>query len=231
MGSEGMSRTTEQIRAQNAGVVVVAAGMEALIGASAPSGGVRQRGWSPAPRSVPVGRTPVSEEPVLVEVLAGSTSSIGRSPARAWLVQLRRGSRGVVVAIGLSRTCASRSTNGSAMKILPVWTGEETTREDLRRPFLTWAGRTAGRVTTKAPCGSTTSLERRPDPRSQDRSHAGCPPATPPGWPRRCSTPRRSRSFPRTAGEVSSRGSGAAGASGRLLSRPAPEQLQEEGCR
>jgi hypothetical protein len=48
----------------------------------------------------------MSVEPLLVEVLAGSTSSIGRSPDRAWLVQLRRGSRGVVVAIGLSRTCA-----------------------------------------------------------------------------------------------------------------------------
>ena len=103
-----MPATGPQACAQDAGVVAAPAGTEALIGASAPSGGVRQWGWSTAPRCgpAPIGRTPVSVEPLLVEVLAGSTSSIGRSPGREWLVQLRRGGRGVVVAIGLSRTCA-----------------------------------------------------------------------------------------------------------------------------
>jgi len=118
---------------------------------------------------------------------------------------------------------------GIAVRFLPLWTGEETTREDLCRPVIHWAGRAAGRVTTMLPCGLTTLEECRPGPLSQDRSHAGCPPPVPAGWFRRSSAPGRSRFFPRSGGEVSSRGSGAAGASGRLLARPAPEH-KEEGC-
>jgi hypothetical protein len=44
--------------------------------------------------------------PVVVEADAGSFSSLGRPPERAWLVRLRQADRSVVVAIGLSRTAA-----------------------------------------------------------------------------------------------------------------------------
>lgn len=44
--------------------------------------------------------------PLVLEVRPGLISSKGRAPGRAWLVQIRRGSRGVVVTIGLSRLCA-----------------------------------------------------------------------------------------------------------------------------
>lgn len=40
--------------------------------------------------------------PAVVEVSYGSTSSKGRMPGRAWLVQLRRDNQAVIVAIGLT---------------------------------------------------------------------------------------------------------------------------------
>lgn len=43
---------------------------------------------------------------VIVEVDMGSASSWGRTPARSWLVRLRRADRCVVVAIGLSQAAA-----------------------------------------------------------------------------------------------------------------------------
>lgn len=46
--------------------------------------------------------------PAVAEVTMGSASSRGRHPDRAWMVQLRRGNGGVVVAIGLRRTAADR---------------------------------------------------------------------------------------------------------------------------
>lgn len=46
--------------------------------------------------------------PAIAEVTMGSASSRGRHPDRAWLVQLRRGERNVIVAIGLRRPAAER---------------------------------------------------------------------------------------------------------------------------
>ena len=44
--------------------------------------------------------------PTVAEVAMGSASSRGRHPDNAWLVQLRRGNRTIVVTIGLRRPAA-----------------------------------------------------------------------------------------------------------------------------
>ena len=48
----------------------------------------------------------VADAGLVVDVDKGSTSSLGCPLGRAWLVRIRRGNRSVIVAIGLSRTCA-----------------------------------------------------------------------------------------------------------------------------
>lgn len=48
----------------------------------------------------------MSAQTLTVEVDAGSASSWGRSPDRAWMVRLRRADHTLIVAIGLSRTAA-----------------------------------------------------------------------------------------------------------------------------
>ena len=49
-----------------------------------------------------------SSTPAIAEATMGSASSRGRHPDTAWLVQLRRGNRHVVIAIGLRRPTADR---------------------------------------------------------------------------------------------------------------------------
>ena len=46
--------------------------------------------------------------PAVAETMRGSASSRGRHPDTTWLVQLRRGDRAVIVAIGLRRSAADR---------------------------------------------------------------------------------------------------------------------------
>jgi hypothetical protein len=45
-------------------------------------------------------------EPLIIEVDAGSFSSLGRPPDQIWMIRLRRADRSVIVAIGLDRTAA-----------------------------------------------------------------------------------------------------------------------------
>jgi len=45
-------------------------------------------------------------EPVIVEVDAGSFSTLGRPPDQIWMIRLRRPDRSVIVAVGLYRTAA-----------------------------------------------------------------------------------------------------------------------------
>lgn len=52
-------------------------------------------------------RHTTTDAPV-AEVTMGSATSRGRHPDRAWMVQLRRGNRGVIVAIGMRRRDADR---------------------------------------------------------------------------------------------------------------------------
>ena len=47
-----------------------------------------------------------SQPSLTVEIDTGSTSTRGRPPDQHWMVRLRRGNRGVIIAIGLNRTAA-----------------------------------------------------------------------------------------------------------------------------
>lgn len=72
--------------------------------------------------------TNISPQPFTVEVDAGSASSWGRPPDRAWLVQLHRADRSVIVAIGLSRTAADHLAERIAELVHPDPTDTHTTQ-------------------------------------------------------------------------------------------------------
>lgn len=71
----------------------------------------------------PPGRAAREGNPLVVEADVGSTSSKGRAPGQAWLVRIRRGDQAVIVAIGLSRSCAERLAEKIAALMRPPPTG------------------------------------------------------------------------------------------------------------
>ena len=71
-------------------------------------------------------------EPLIVEVDAGSFSSLGRPPDQIWMIRLRRADRSVIAAIGLYRTAAEHLAARIA-EIIDPDPGSQTAPPDTRR--------------------------------------------------------------------------------------------------
>lgn len=68
-----------------------------------------------------------TQQPLTVEIDTGSSSTRGRPPDQHWMVRLRRGNRGVIVAIGLNRTAAQHLADRIAKIIHDHPTNQEVT--------------------------------------------------------------------------------------------------------
>jgi hypothetical protein len=68
-----------------------------------------------------------TQQPLTVEIDTGSSSTRSRPPNQHWMVRLRRGNRGVIVAIGLNKTAAQHLADHIAEIIHDDRTDQEVT--------------------------------------------------------------------------------------------------------